>query len=213
MDLTGSEIIKRFVVRPNPFEDLKGREFTEYFAELLRQLDYINVKVVGRSRDRGGDTLAEKDGVRYVYQCKGYASFVGPSIIGEVLRAITHYGVDVGVAVTNSRFTSQAREEGKNNRVLLIDKYKIYKMSDEVVKKHLEINASGNRVIKEVEIHVETEDLVGYTDWDGWIAQYNALNPKRKQMISWEKFLRGFVLGILIVVLCASIYWWVLTWG
>lgn len=108
-----------------------GFHFEEYTAELLRELDYQNVKVLPRSNDYGADVLAENNGVKYAIQCKYYTNAaVGVSAVQEILGGTAYHNAHVSVVVTNYRFTSNAINLAKANNVILWDRTDLLEMGE-----------------------------------------------------------------------------------
>ncbi|WP_051468537.1 restriction endonuclease [Actinomadura oligospora] len=92
---------------------MSGVEFEELTARLLERDGFLDVEVVGRSRDRGIDVLATApDGRELAVQCKRQAKPVGADRVRNLIGAVhSSYAGRVGVLVTNNTFTAQAREE------------------------------------------------------------------------------------------------------
>lgn len=119
----------RFVARPMvQIDSMSGLEFEEYVASLLKKSGYSNVEVTKASGDQGVDILAEKDGLRYAIQCKNYFNKLGNAPVQEVYAGRAFYGCDVAVVVTNSTFTSSARELADAVGVLLWDRSTLQQM-------------------------------------------------------------------------------------
>jgi HJR/Mrr/RecB family endonuclease len=145
MGLTEDELFSLFdlKVRPNRpaaptsskqirLADIGPYDFEILVADLYRKQNF-HVEHTGGSGDGGVDVLAERKtstGVeRYVIQCKHVSSPVGP----EVLRS--HWGVvssdlsyNVGVVVTSSEFTADARAFARGKRLDLIDRQKLVEL-------------------------------------------------------------------------------------
>lgn len=94
-------------------------------GELLHKNGYKNVEVTKGSGDFGADVIAEKDNIRYAFQCKRFNSTVGPKSIGEVLRGMYRYNCNKGVVITNNYFTRQAIKEGEICEIELWDRDKL----------------------------------------------------------------------------------------
>ena len=107
-----------------------GYKFEEYTAELLQKNGYENVYVTQKSNDYGADILAEKDGVKYVFQCKYYTSMVGIEAVQQVYSAKDYYDAHVAVVITNNVFTKAAKSLAKELKVILWDCETINKLSE-----------------------------------------------------------------------------------
>jgi restriction system protein len=94
-------------------ENLKSmspKEFEYTTAEILRKLDYKDVKVIGGSGDLGVDILAYKDGKKVAVQCKKYITkkVTSPELQLFIGMMITEYKADYGLYVTTSYYTRDA---------------------------------------------------------------------------------------------------------
>lgn len=106
-------------------DGMDGHEFEHYCANLLRKIDYTDVKVTPGSGDQGVDIIAIKDGVKYAFQCKNYSSSLGNTPVQEVAAGKVFYGCHVGVVITNSTFTPGAVQLANATNVLLWDRTKL----------------------------------------------------------------------------------------
>ena len=77
------------------------------------------------SGDQGVVITAEKDDVKFAFQCKCYQSDLGNTPIQEVFTGKTMYKCHVGVVMTNSYFTKSALTAAEATGVLLWDRDKI----------------------------------------------------------------------------------------
>lgn len=106
-------------------ESMTGQEFEYYCANLLKRNGFVNISVTPGTGDQGVDVLAEKDGIKYAIQCKCYSSPLGNTSVQEVNAGKAFYNCHVGVVMTNSIFTSSAKQLAEATGVLLWDKEKI----------------------------------------------------------------------------------------
>lgn len=102
-----------------PLED--GYGFENLVAQALIQNGFSNVTTTGGSGDFGADVVAEKDGMKYVIQCKYYSSSVGVKAVQEVFSSKIHYRAHIAVVATNSVFTKAAKTLAEETGVLLWD--------------------------------------------------------------------------------------------
>lgn len=109
-------------------DGMEGHEFEYWCAELLKKNGYIDVEVTKGSGDQGVDVLAFKDGIKYAIQCKCYASDLGNRPIQEVYAGRAIYSCQIGIVMTNRRFTASAKELAKATGVLLWDREKLEEM-------------------------------------------------------------------------------------
>lgn len=110
-------------------DDMDGREFEEWCADLLISNGFINVKGTPASGDQGVDITAQKDDVKYAFQCKCYTSDLGNTPVQEVFAGKCMYDCHVGVVMSNRHFTSGAKVLAEKTGVLLWDREKLASMS------------------------------------------------------------------------------------
>ena len=108
--------------RISRMDELEGRDFEFFCAELLRAQGFIDVEVTRGSGDFGVDILAERDGVTYAIQCKRYSSPVGVEAVLRTYGGQAYYERMVGAVMTNQYFTSPAVEATKKLHILLWDR-------------------------------------------------------------------------------------------
>lgn len=117
---------------PVPMDDMEGRDFEYYCADVLRANGFCQVEVTRGSGDYGADILASRDGVSYAIQCKCYEAHVGTHAVAEAYAAHDYYGCMVAVVMTNDYFTQPAREMADRLRVLLWDRDDVCAMAENV---------------------------------------------------------------------------------
>ncbi|MCJ8313842.1 MAG: restriction endonuclease [Saccharospirillaceae bacterium] len=121
------------------FDDvLDGYEYEYYCAELLRMYEW-DARVTQGSGDQGVDVIATKEGVSIGIQCKMYhANPVGNKAVQEISSGIVHYKLDLGVVITNDRYTKSAKELAESTGVLLIHHDEIFNL-DELIEENTNI--------------------------------------------------------------------------
>lgn len=87
-----------------------GFLYEHHIADMLKCNGFQNVQVTQQSRDYGADVLAEKDGIKYVFQVKYYTHSAGVGAVREALQARATYQADKAVAVANGIFSTAAKE-------------------------------------------------------------------------------------------------------
>ena len=112
-------------------DQMEGRDFEYYCADLLEEHGFIDVEVTRGSGDYGIDILAEKDGVTYAIQCKRYQDPVGVKAVQEAYAGRDYYDRMVGCVLTNQYFTQPAVEAGKKLKILLWDRGYLESMMEE----------------------------------------------------------------------------------
>lgn len=103
-------------------DEMEGRDFEFYCAELLRESGFQNVEVTRGSGDFGADILCERDGVTYAVQCKCYESVVGVHAVQEAFAGKAFYDCMVGAVMTNRHFSGPAVTCARKLNVLLWDR-------------------------------------------------------------------------------------------
>lgn len=100
---------------------LTGVEYEYNIAAYLKRKGYWGVKVTKASGDYGVDITAHKYGKKYAVQCKYYTQPVGVAAVQEVVAGRAYYGCDRAMVVTNSTYTTAAKELAKCNNVTLLE--------------------------------------------------------------------------------------------
>jgi len=103
-----------------------GEEFEEYLKYHFEKLGY-KAKTTPRSNDYGADLILTKDGDKIVVQAKRWNDPVGNTAVQEVVAAKAYYKANRAMVVTNSYFTSNARNLAAVNNVELWDRGNIVK--------------------------------------------------------------------------------------
>ena len=109
---------------------MDGREFEYFCADLLRRSGFTDVDVTAGSGDQGVDILAQKDEIRYAFQCKCYEADLGNTPVQEIHAGKEIYDCHVGVVMTNRGFTAGAREAARRTRTLLWGRDKLAALID-----------------------------------------------------------------------------------
>jgi restriction system protein len=100
-------------------DGMTGAMFEQRLAVLFRGLGY-SAEIVGSSGgDYGGDLIVAKEGTKTVVQAKCWKKNVGVKAVQEAVGARGYYGADTALVVTNARFTKQAQELARKNKVKL----------------------------------------------------------------------------------------------
>ncbi|MDL2293369.1 restriction endonuclease [Ruminococcaceae bacterium OttesenSCG-928-D13] len=103
-------------------DEMDGVQFESYVAELLKRAGFRRIEATAATGDYGADLLAERDGRRYIFQCKRYAKNCGVQSVQEICGARAHYASDVEVVVTNAYFTKNAVILAQETEVELWDR-------------------------------------------------------------------------------------------
>ena len=104
-------------------KDMTGIEFEGYCAEMLIRNGSCRVIVTPPSGDYGADIVAyDKQGCKWVFQCKRFKNKVGNTAVQEVVAAKAHYQAEYSAVMTNSVLTDGARRLARENNVVLYEK-------------------------------------------------------------------------------------------
>ncbi len=142
------------------FDDMEGREFETYCAELLEAKGFENVETTPPSHDYGIDIIADRDGISYAIQCKCYSDSVGIRSVQEAYAGKDYYGSMIAVVMTNQDFTKSAREFAEKLNVVLWDGDYVMKLIHEVAipEKKSMMDFFGNLLGKATKQDKDTED-------------------------------------------------------
>lgn len=102
-------------------DTIDGHEFEFVCADILRLRGYKNIKVTRGSGDQGVDVTAERDGIKYAIQSKYYSNPVGNNAVQEIYTGMQYYKAHIGIIMTNSTFTTSAKELAEKLGIVLWD--------------------------------------------------------------------------------------------
>ncbi len=102
--------------------NMTGLDFEAYCANLLKCIGYTNVVSTPKKQRHGVDILAEKNGVKYAFQCKNQTRQLGVSDVTEVIYGKLHYKCDRAAVITNNMFSQKAIELADGTGVELWDR-------------------------------------------------------------------------------------------
>lgn len=103
-------------------------EFEKLIAEYFKRRGFLNVSVIGRSRDRGVDVIATSiDGRIHLIQCKRWrkGNNVGSTPIQRVDSYKRTRNADQAWVITTSDFTAEGADEGRITNVHLMNGKKL----------------------------------------------------------------------------------------
>lgn len=101
---------------------LSPEEFENVVAELFRKLGHA-VKQTARTGDRGRDAITEKEGRKYVVECKRYApdKSLGRPHLQKLFAAMSEERAAGAFLVTTAKFARTGSEYAQKNRIELVD--------------------------------------------------------------------------------------------
>jgi restriction system protein len=103
-------------------KELSWQEFELLVGELFRKKGYSIHESGGSRPDGGVDLVAQKDGEKYLIQCKHWQRHkIDVRVVREFLGVLYRAGAAGGMIVTTGEFTQSARNEGAGQSLELID--------------------------------------------------------------------------------------------
>jgi hypothetical protein len=103
-----AEYRRRNLLNAN-WKALRSVEFERFLEQVFYELGYT-VEMTKVTGDQGGDLIVSKGGYRIAVQVKGYFHSVSNSAVQEAHTAKDYYSCHGSAVITNSRFTSGARD-------------------------------------------------------------------------------------------------------
>ena len=100
-------------------ESMDGIAYEHYCADILRRSGW-NALVSKASNDQGVDILVSNQRKTVAIQCKKYSNPVGNKAVQEVTSGATFHNADHAVVVSNSSYTTSARQLAGKSGVLLL---------------------------------------------------------------------------------------------
>lgn len=104
-----------------PFD---GHSFERWVTEALVGYGW-QAELTAAGRDQGIDVTASRNGKKVGLQCKLYSSSVGNKAIQEAHAGKVYYGLDAAAVITNSSYTSSARDLAAMTGVKLLSHHDI----------------------------------------------------------------------------------------
>jgi HJR/Mrr/RecB family endonuclease len=102
------------------WEYLKDREFERFIREVFDCLGYVT-ELTPTTGDQGIDVIAQKAGVRWGIQCKGYSNPLGNKPVQEAVAGRAYYQCHRCMVITTSVFTSGGRALAEVNQCVLLE--------------------------------------------------------------------------------------------
>ncbi len=89
--------------------DIDGISFEHHCAEMLRNAGW-EARVTQSSADQGIDIIANRGGMKGVFQCKRYNKPVGNAAVQEIISGKVFERASFAVVVSNNSYTQSARQ-------------------------------------------------------------------------------------------------------
>ncbi len=100
---------------------MSGIAFEEYVGRLLKSQGY-RVTQTGHPGDMGVDLVADRAAEKIAVQVKRQTGPVSRRAVSDAVAATAHYRCNTAMVVTNSSFTSGARELARSTGCRLVDR-------------------------------------------------------------------------------------------
>lgn len=100
-------------------------EFKRFCVKVLENNDFIDIVVLPVSDDERVTIVARKDEVKYALLCKYTANSVNDEAVKVIESGRKFYHCHVGVILTNTSFSKEAKELALNQNIILWDKEKL----------------------------------------------------------------------------------------
>ncbi|ERJ12021.1 restriction endonuclease [Haloplasma contractile] len=123
--LTQNRVLNKPVekITINEIDIMTGLEFEKYLAELFRQKGYKTL--LTGIRDFGVDLIIEKNGQRFGVQAKRSKDSVSVDAVYQINAGLKKYDLSRGYVITNSTFTTPAKNIAAVNEIILWDRKRL----------------------------------------------------------------------------------------
>lgn len=98
---------------------LSGTDFELSLKNLFENMGYV-VKLTKASKDFGADLIISKNNISSIVQAKRYNHTVGIRAVQEIIAAREYYKIRNCFVVTNSEFSTEAKQLAEKSEVQLI---------------------------------------------------------------------------------------------
>lgn len=103
-------------------DGMSWQEFEMLVGQAFRQKGFAVTEVGGGGADGGVDLALEKNGEKFLVQCKQWRAFkVGVEIVRELYGIMAAKGAAGGYVVTSGRFTKEATDFASGRNISLVD--------------------------------------------------------------------------------------------
>lgn len=102
-------------------DNMTGKEFEFFLSACYKKLGY-SVTPTPVTQDYGADLILIKDGIKTVVQAKRSKNPVSVKAVQEIVAAIKYYKASQALVVTNNKFTKNARNLARFNKVSLLER-------------------------------------------------------------------------------------------
>ncbi len=103
-------------------DGMSWQEFELLVGEAFRQKGFAATETGGGGADGGVDLVLDRNGEKFLVQCKQWRAFkVGVEIVRELYGLMAARGAAGGYVVTSGQFTQEAKKFASGRNILLVD--------------------------------------------------------------------------------------------
>lgn len=115
-------------------DDMSGTDFEHFCADLLRVNGYTDVQITAGTGDHGIDIIAEKDEMKWGFQCKrwGAETHIGNDVVRDTFAGKAFYHCDIAAIIATTQFTRKAEEYARETGILLWEQDKLYRLMEKL---------------------------------------------------------------------------------
>lgn len=115
-------------------DDMSGTDFEHFCADLLRVNGYTDVQITAGAGDHGIDIIAEKDEMKWGFQCKrwGAETHIGNDVVRDTFAGKAFYHCDIAAIIATTQFTRKAEEYARETGILLWGQDKLYRLMEKL---------------------------------------------------------------------------------
>ena len=115
-------------------ENMSGTDFEHFCADLLRVNGYTDVQITAGAGDHGIDIVAEKDEMKWGFQCKrwGAETHIGNDVVRDTFAGKAFYHCDIAAIIATTQFTRKAEEYARETGILLWGQDKLYRLMEKL---------------------------------------------------------------------------------
>lgn len=106
---------------------MDGLAFERYVAALLQKNGFHHIRLTEKY-DLGVDIIAEKDDIRWGIQVKRHSGLVKAGAVRQVVTGLRLYDCDRAMVISNSTYSSIAKQLAIGNNCILIDRAQLHRL-------------------------------------------------------------------------------------
>lgn len=124
LEIVCGNINKYKILLRRSISTMDGAVFEQYVGYRMLEDGYRDIQFTSATGDFGADIIAyDRENKKVCIQCKRYSTPVGVEAVQQITSARIYYECVRAVVVTNSTFTSAAKEVATKSNVELIERF------------------------------------------------------------------------------------------